>query len=162
MISTDTQKKCPNCEELIHPYATSCPYCSSDLSREEVDVSLPEQEEIPEAPYQVQHEAALDPEQVESPFRFVGSEEEPIEEEPVVGESPPPSEGEDLLVVLKPMAMLLGGMVFLLFGLALFLFARNGVLTLNWNGSWWPFYLVTSLPMLFFGWRSLHEIDEVN
>ncbi len=51
--------------------------------------------------------------------------------------------------------LLLPGAVFFLFGLALYLFSQEGILTLRWNASYWSYYLVLSLPLLYFGWRQV-------
>lgn len=165
MVTSATQKKCHNCEELIHPYATSCPYCGHELEPERAEVVDPEEMEVPPAPYKL-HSNQEQPDYAESPFRLVGSEtiaqtaeeETPFKKEERQEEVV--SSKTDPLDVLKTLSLLLGGMVFFLFGLALVLFSRNGVLTLHWNGNWWPFYLICSIPMLYIGWRSLHELDE--
>lgn len=51
--------------------------------------------------------------------------------------------------------LLLPGVVFLLFGLAILLFAKDGVVTLHWNASFAYFCLVGSLPLLYLGYKSL-------
>lgn len=146
MVFNEEQKKCYQCEELIHPYAESCPYCGCtfELSSEQQQFT----ESIPSSVYQRQS-FELEKE-FESPSLQVVEEKDDDQEAQ-----------EDVLAVIKPTVLLLSGTVFLLFGLSLFLFSHNGVLTLSWNSHWWPFYLILAFPMLFFGSKSLSDVDEV-
>ncbi len=48
----------------------------------------------------------------------------------------------------------------ILFGLILFLFARESTLNLRWDGSLWPAFIVLSLPSLWIGWRLLSGLEE--
>lgn len=56
--------------------------------------------------------------------------------------------------------LLLSGSVFFLFGVILWLFSEDGMLTLRWDSTFWFIYAVLALPLLFFGWRYLSQIED--
>lgn len=51
--------------------------------------------------------------------------------------------------------LLLPGIVFLLFGIALLLFSTDGIFTLKWNQSFAYFYFLGAIPLLYCGYKSL-------
>jgi hypothetical protein len=59
-----------------------------------------------------------------------------------------------------PILFLMAGSVFFLFGLILFLFSKDGMLTLQWASHNSLYFLVLSIPLIFFGWNFLHQFDE--
>jgi len=67
---------------------------------------------------------------------------------------------DDAKSVLLPIAFLVAGSVFFLFGLAVALFSEEGVLTLSWKGEYWFAYLFGGLACLLFGWRALQGVDK--
>lgn len=69
------------------------------------------------------------------------------------------SGGDDFKRVVLAVVFLLSGSVFLMFSLALGLFSRNDVFTLQWDGSYWYIYTLFAIPLLFLGWRSLMKMD---
>lgn len=62
--------------------------------------------------------------------------------------------------LLRPLFFLLPGAVLFLFGLVLFLYSGQQYLTLRWNCDFWPYFLLPSFFLLFFGWRSLCHEEE--
>lgn len=68
------------------------------------------------------------------------------------GEAPSsPFQRKEMIALL----LLLPGVVFFLFGLALTLFCSDGILTLKWNQNLAYFYFLGAVPLLYLGWRSL-------
>lgn len=65
------------------------------------------------------------------------------------GEGSPPR--TDMIALL----LLIPGVAFLLFGLAIMLFSRDGMLTLQWKQSFSLFYFIGAIPLLTLGWRAL-------
>ena len=63
--------------------------------------------------------------------------------------------------VMITVILLLTGSVFFIFSLALALFSRHGVFTLQWDGSYWFIYTLFAIPLLIIGWRSLMRLDDV-
>ena len=96
-----------------------------------------EEQEVPEAPYA-----------------------ESIAESPSTLSPEAEKMGNDFRNLLLITSLLLTGTLFLLFATALLLFSQNGVFTLRWNGDLWFIYLALALPMLFFGWQRLQQINE--
>ena len=71
-------------------------------------------------------------------------------------------ETNDLKEIVLPLLLLSAGSVFFLFGLVLFLFSSDGILTLEWNGHLWYAYFIISLPLTLFGWHTLQKFDNEN
>lgn len=56
--------------------------------------------------------------------------------------------------------LLLTAMVLFLFSVVLFLFSKDGFLVLKWKASYWYFCMAFSLPLFYFGWKVLNQVDE--
>lgn len=119
--------------------ATQCPYCGVQMSAEG-ESSLRE----PEPDF---HEDPL----CASPQR-AAPYARPEAPEPL-------SEGGGSGVLLS-MGLLLPGVAFLLFGMALALFATGDRLTLSWNAHYWWVFFFGAFPLLYYGWMALNELDE--
>lgn len=159
MKQPEKKKLCWNCEGSAPLQDENCPYCGVYLS----PLSLSgRQGDLFDPPYRLGNRN--DQEQVPAPPYAISPAEEQKKAEPsVLAMDAAEEESSEKTVIqeaLLPLILLLSGSAFMLFGLALLLFSRHGVLTLHWNGSYWPFYLVVSLPMLVFGWRSLQQLSE--
>lgn len=178
MSTTDalhTQKQCWNCQQSVQAYAIQCPHCGAELGAVADIESSPYQH----VPYSAQEER--------SPTQDYSIQSAPIPEAPYSSsfrESPQESllpredswnssseevgsyEEEQMWVQqeikrdLKPLLLLLPGAVFFVFGLILLFFSHDGVFVLRWNSAFWPFYLLLSLPLLYFGWRALGAMEE--
>lgn len=146
------KKLCWNCEGNISRELDNCPYCGVYVHSSETgndgywSPSYTPQDKLEEAPsplYSVQEdtfEALVDiPDKVSSVWK-------------------------PIFLVLKkevfPVLFLMSGSIFFLFGLILFLFARESTLNLRWDGSLWPAFIVLSLPSLWIGWRLLSGLEE--
>ncbi|MBA3958479.1 MAG: hypothetical protein H0X51_08845 [Parachlamydiaceae bacterium] len=151
MSAKPKKKLCWNCEGQVSFQQDNCPYCGVYLNPLDDDnkdtlFSPPyrmkageeENQTLPEAPYLVQEEA--------------------IVSEPVAAPLPTTSDG--LKAILIPLTLILSGAVFLLFGLTLMLFSRNGVFTLRWDGTYWFLYMLAGTPMLIYGWKSIFHVEE--
>lgn len=164
------QKMCWSCDGHVHVYELQCPYCGADLSEEEKqelkraiewaqeETSFQDssfEEEISQEKI-VQEKEEMQKELEHPPFASLIEE---IEEATVDGasrwEERGPPENRDLENPLASLLLLLPGSLFFLFGLALFLFSQNGILTFKFSGKYWFVYLLGSWPLLYFGWRSL-------
>lgn len=156
MSTAGKKKLCWNCEGNVSREASNCPYCGVYLHRdqdEEIDIEDDEEEElapiyrsvspennstaIPQAPYSAPQPATRQE-----------------------NEAKPSSVQAEWKNTFIPLLLLLSGSFFLLFGLTLFLFSHNGFLTLQWKESYWPFYLIAALPLLYFGWNDLQNLKE--
>lgn len=165
MPTTETKKKCWNCEEFIHPSAARCPYCNaapkntSNTEDASVTLSPPfrfvttsSDNGTPMSPYT-------------SPFTKEG-EPRPMRQEPPVTPDTPTATAAatntaaNSTNLITALALMLGGSVLFLFGLVLFFYSSKGVFTLHWNAHYWPYYLVTALALLAFGWRSMNNLEK--
>lgn len=164
-MTTETKKKlCWNCEGRVACNEEHCPYCGVYLSpalcsREGSEDDDEEYREEPErgSPHHLGRErvpGGRRPSTFDEEDEGEGSYEEEEEVRTAVLTS-----GE-VRKMAAPMGMLLSGSIFFLFGLALLLFSREGVLTLQWDGEYWYIYLGLSLILLFLGWRSLQFVDD--
>lgn len=152
------QKLCWNCEARVDFGVESCPSCGVYLSTSPLlEQAAPEPVTSVQAPYQhvvLEQESTIP----ESPYQFeeVEATEEPSStEEEEETQATPYWKSE-----VVPMGLLFAGSIFSLFGLALLLFAEDGVLTLKWNGDYWYLYLLLGVPFLTFGWRLLQQTYE--
>lgn len=154
-MARQSQKKklCWNCEGTVSFHEETCPYCGVSvipafLEGAGADFSPPysknhEQDlEVPKSPYDLSPN--LDEEQPEN------SKTETEEIQPAV---------DDFKSSMAAVALLLSGSVLLLFSLVLALFSRDGVLTLQWDGTIWHIYLLVGVPLFLLGWRSLMKIE---
>ncbi len=141
MTKKNEKRLCWNCDGSVSHHLTLCPYCGVDLTQKPDNGS----------PFKSFVSA-------KSPFEMAVSEEEwkkALEEEKEV---PPKEKQEESQKETKQemtaLLLLLPGIVFLLFGLALILFSHDGVISLRWNQNVAYFYLIGALPLLYLGWRT--------
>ena len=115
MVGPTKKKLCWNCEGSVSLQEENCPYCGVYLSPSVGEEGMQEQiEELFDPPYRINEEGRSDV--PTSPF--------PVEANLQLAEE---VRGNDLKKIVLPLSMLLSGTVFFLFGLALFLFSRQGV-----------------------------------
>ena len=163
MNDNEKKKMCWNCEGEVHFYALQCPYCGVDLGSE-TEEGEEEVQDLQDAPYRLV-DTDTEQENVEIPQApyspQYSAEEEETEELEEEQEEPIPFIQPTFKTGIMPLILLLPGVVFVLFGLCLLLFSDgNGFLTLQWRGSFWPFYMISSIPLLLYGWRSMKKIEE--
>lgn len=176
MPTTTIQKKCWNCKEAVHSYASSCPYCGADVSTP--PAAGAEGSNGPLAPpYRLVNSTQQEDMAPPSPFasspRLYPTDE--VWENSQEGSERGAPSGKEALhanlnstngskasmtQVIAPMTMLLSGAVFFMFGLVLLMYSQDGVFTLHWNGNRWPYFLFPSLALLFFGWKSAKKLKD--
>ncbi|MEI8364919.1 MAG: hypothetical protein WCF65_00740 [Parachlamydiaceae bacterium] len=94
-----------------------------------------------------------------SPYGQWSEDSQEPSKESANGSSEPEPSMDEFKKVVVAVTFLLGGSVFFLFGLALVLFSTEGTFSLKWDGSFWYFYMILAIPMLYFGWKSLMKLD---
>ena len=154
MSAVPKKKLCWNCEGNIAKEIDNCPYCGVYVHSPDLDensgwnipyVNNSKREEIPSPLYQIHGENDLESE----------------DSSDKVGEtSQAPSMALQFKEDILPVLLLMSGSIFFLFGIVLFLFSDNGTLTLQWNGNQWPYFLLLSLPCVYFGWKYLLQMDQ--
>lgn len=151
-MSAITKKKlCWNCEGRVAQADENCPYCGVYLSSSSL-INSPDQSSTHIAPYGPGTDKSIPA----SPYGLNKNNGEPEAKEEEVNEivqeeALNPQHKSNLL----PFMLLLAGSIFLVFGLILLVFSRQGVLTLQWDASYWFVYLGLAVVLLFSGWRSL-------
>jgi hypothetical protein len=160
-MTTKTKKKlCWNCEGNVSLENETCPYCGVSL-----DVS-------PMAG------TNFDPITFASPFKPTPSSSlSMIPKAPYVNKSETADSDEreasndeeqdfvftDLHRTLLILLLLSIGNVLVIFGIVLLLFSDNqGIFTLHWHGSYWYFYLLTGIPLLYFGWNETRKLQNTS
>ena len=152
MTALPKRKLCWNCEGNISRELDNCPYCGVYVHSADFEGSsywnpsyTPQEslESVPPPLYSVQESVSEESLHVSNDNSLFWS---------------------DLFLILKqevfPVLFLMSGSVFFLFGLILFLFARDGTLTLRWDGSLWSMFALLSVPSLWMGWSLLHRLEE--
>lgn len=149
-MSTKTHKKlCWNCDGYVHIYEMQCPYCGANLTeypsdKKEQETSL--SEAIEQSAHHVQSNYS------EPPY---GHFEELAEQKKALPQEYEIKEEKDLDNPLATLLLLLPGSVLLLLGLAMLLFSAEGYLTFRFKAKFWFVYLIGSLPLLYFGYKTL-------
>lgn len=147
------KKLCWNCGGNASLEDEHCHYCGVYLSPLPLDGKVDENS-LFKPPYRLD-EVEEDQDVPPSPY---APEQEEIDQTNPQEPTKKEKQSVDLSKeIVLPIFLLLSGMVFLFFSLALLLFSQNGVLTLTWSGSYWAFYMGFALLMLFLGWRTLQK-----
>lgn len=158
-MTASDQKLCWKCEEEVHPQALVCPYCTADLTKSSAKIeSSPPYRFVAAAP-----EESIVPSPLYSPHNIQAEEPNAAAKKNEEQKIPSPTAqlsfkgafDQALISIL----LLLAGTVFFLFSMVLFLYSNEGIFVLRWNANLWPFFFLFSLPLLFFGWRALKQVD---
>ncbi len=144
MSKKDKKKLCWNCEGSTSRIESNCPYCGVYLHPNEEAWEDDEEELSIEPPYKPE---------VKAKDEAFSNAALPTDT-PLSAQTP-----NEMRHVFFPLSCLLGGSIFLFFGLILFFFSDQGVLTLQWNAAYWSVYFLISLPLLWIGWNYLSPYD---
>ena len=158
MNKSQKKRLCWNCEGSVSVSEETCPFCGVS-----VIPAFLEGASVEFAPPYSSHDEK-DLAIPKSPF--AGHEEFEESEHADLKAAKDSEEGDVNVDEFKRVAiavtLLLSGSVFFLFSMALGLFSNNsGLLTLQWDGSYWYVYTALALPLLLLGWRSLMKLDSV-
>lgn len=146
-------KLCWNCEGNVSLSVDDCPYCGVQIE----DVKLYGESVQKREFRSVKEENAVP----DSPFGLYVREPAQVSlEEPSEHEREMLSVFEDMKRILLPLLLLLSGSLFFTFGLSLYLFSEEGVMTLRWSDVYWPFYFGLGCLALILGGRSLARVDD--
>lgn len=146
MTRATKHKLCWNCEGRVQFDQENCPFCGVYLSPSIAKEAPPE---FPEPLYQKANPLEEDAySHQEHSFKENDSTEHFSKER---------RESRD---VILPLALLLSGSIFCLFGIVLFLFSKDGTLTLKWDANFFPFYLIGGAILFFSGWRTLNRLKD--
>jgi hypothetical protein len=148
------QKVCPHCEELVHRYAASCPYCQKDI----VHASLEEKASTSNNPFADVHTKSFGKIEALPNIGMPECEkrEEPLQQEQALDGAFIQQAGHVLLSLFS----LLAGSFFFFFGLLLVLFSENGTFSLEWKASSWPYFIFSAMFLLLTGLWSVSKIEK--
>ncbi len=133
------QKLCQNCDGEVDLDVIFCPYCGSDLLEEKP--SEEDRQKLYPPPYAMK----------KTPIDLT---QEPAQEEAVKEEAAKTPKNSFWALLLFSL-----GVQALLMGALLFIFSHKGVVHLQFDAKSWLFYIVFSMPMLYFGWKAVSQLD---
>lgn len=134
------QKMCWQCEGNVGFNEDNCPYCGVYLHPDEIQT--PKDDDHTFSP----------------PYRLPIADEQHEQEKEEAAVIAPCTQSS-FADFLKPLLTILLGSTLSIFAIILYLFNHNGVFTLQWNADIWYAYLIVSLPLLWYGWRSMPAAD---
>lgn len=166
MKSVEKQKICPSCEARVSLEAEVCPFCAYEINSH---VAKPQNQlfqsqsledslaSLYKPPYQgkrlpTPEEASPEPRRpmkqknVEAALYGQSAEEEI-------------AETKEKKSSLIPTMLLIAASNLFLIGLMLLFFSTSGSLQLEFDATNWFYYCVAALPLFYFGWKKLQEID---
>jgi hypothetical protein len=148
------QKLCFNCEGEIDLDVIVCPFCAADLREEK-----PEQARSRFNPPKDLSGSSKNQETMQSlyPPHYVSkpTEESEAASAPV---QPMVQEEEKQKNIFAPTILLTLGVQLCVLGLLMLFFSHKGVLILKWNAGFWVLYLLASIPLFLFGYKSLSKL----
>ena len=162
MTSNDKKndkRLCWSCEGNVSHHVTQCPYCGVDVrqpvARDEESLfkgfassfqNVP-QNGVPQPPYASSFKRDISVTAEEWNSSLNEEKETPAMEDSSFAPK------QEMIALL----LLLPGVVFFLFALALTLFSHEGVLVLKWNQDIAYFYFLGAVPLLYLGWRAFRQ-----
>jgi hypothetical protein len=177
MKTVDKQKMCPHCEGRIAFEAEICPYCAQEQAVEKSSNSfqapLFQNQSLQESltslytpPYSgkrpvfSQNEKQqpilskensmyrnVTDEKFQDPLQAISNAASTSETEQKEGESS-----------LWPTVFMVAASNFLILGLLQLFFSENGLLKLEWDGSYWFIYCLISLPLFYVGVKKMKSL----
>ncbi|NCF70135.1 MAG: hypothetical protein GWP59_00385 [Chlamydiales bacterium] len=179
MDKGSTVKVCWSCDGKVSNQSVQCPYCGAHLgTQQESSLGVNSQaqssytsEDASQKPrYQqvktVSSEDNFTP--LYSQSTGESSSEDSFERQSFQQASPEASaskhyeeaQASGSVKEMLAFSLLLVAMGLFLFSIILFLFSKDGYLVLKWKSSYWLFCLLLSIPVFFFGWRALGQVEE--
>ncbi len=161
-------KMCPSCEGNIAMDATFCSYCGNNVyEKNDTLANQKVQEDIKSLSYEETLTSLYPP-----PYRPKAIQTTTCKESEDFIESEVDEKSEnnneksfkDASSVkeksaLIPTTLFWLGVNILVFSILLLVFSQNGVLYLKWNAKFWFLYSIISIPLLYFGFKGLKNID---
>jgi hypothetical protein len=143
------QKLCYCCEGEVDLDVIVCPFCAADLREEKPELSRNSFGATASFVKPLRTET-----NAYQPLYEKAEEEVPIQEN-ITTRILPTLKEEGNESVLLPVGLLSVGAHLFMLGLALLLLSDHGVLVLKWNAKYWILYMIASIPLFFFGLRSI-------
>lgn len=150
------QKLCYNCEGEVDLDVIVCPFCAADL-----------REEKPEQGHSTYNPSFLNLNQQTNQSLYPSSY--PLKSAPKeIPLEPEPSEPTETIAdnleeigsknIFMPIVLFTLGVQLFLFGFLMLLFSHKGVVVLKWDAHFWFLYVFSSIPFLYFGYKSIAKL----
>jgi hypothetical protein len=139
---------CLHCEELVHPYASHCPYCQKPVTAQSTTSATSLQASI----------ESLGKIAPINPFEQI--EQKQIDAKNQQPEAVDATFASHVAHVILALFTLLAGSFFFFFGLLVLMFSQNGVFRLEWNVSSWPYFVFSAVTLLIIGLWSLSKVEK--
>jgi hypothetical protein len=150
MKTKKRQKMCYNCEGEIDLDVIVCPFCAADLRSEKPEQQTPSYN--PAATIKnMNTQQSLYP----APNASKTRPEENLEEE---DQELIPETTEEAKNIFVPTILMTLGAQLLIFGILMLIFSSNGAMILKWDARLWYFYVLSSIPLLIFGFKSVNKL----
>jgi hypothetical protein len=156
MHQNQRTKMCPNCEGNVALEESICPYCGSSVfTKNENLTSQKSDDDIKSLSYEETLASLYPP-----PYkpRVIEPSYEKEEEQKDESDQKKQIEKKETNALLPTILFWVGVNIFV-FSFILLLFSHNGVLYLQWNASYWYLYSLISLPLLYFGFRGIKNLN---
>ncbi|MFA6119503.1 MAG: hypothetical protein WCT85_00315 [Parachlamydiales bacterium] len=148
-------KLCPNCDGRVELDANICPFCGNSIlerndtknQKAAADNKTSSYEDTLSSLYPPPYK----PKSMEAVANFSEDQESSDEEET--------EKTANVKSALIPTILFWIGINILTFSLILLFFSHDGILQLEWNAKFWFFYAIMALPLLYFGFKGLKEVD---
>lgn len=157
MSATPKRKLCWNCDGSLALAVDQCTYCGASLKEGAAPPKVKKKPIDSLAPPYAMLQEGSNGVAPQPPFDVVNKQASVEETQEVSAE---PSHTTEATNVFSSLLFLLGGSVFCLFGLVLWLFSQDGVFTLHWNGDYWYVYTTGGAALLFLGWRTMRHLND--
>lgn len=158
MKTKKRQKLCYNCEGEVDLDVIVCPFCAADLRVEKPEMQRPAYDPTASLKNLTTQQSLYPPSYAPEVTEDKSEEEEPVESsepfrEPIHEEE----DGEPKSIWGPTILMTLAAQLFLL-GLLMLIFSKNGVLMLKWDARLWFLYILSSVPLAIFGYKSVSKL----
>jgi len=167
-MQKEQTKMCPSCDGSISMDAIFCPYCGSNVF--EKNENLPDhknQDNVTSLSYEETLSSLYPPPYKPKAIQTVSSKyyEEENDAQTDEDDNQEKQEKDTSLEhneknALIPTVLFWVGINILVFSILLLVFSQNGVLYLKWNAKFWFLYSLISIPLLYFGFKGLKNLDK--
>ena len=189
MDKRTTLKLCWSCDGEVNNQSVQCPYCGSHLGTNQEDSVLNSHKEDTcmtnednqsQPKFQQVERVASSQDSFTPLYSQTNSSAEQHQEQVYKQETPQNSfsqegdlesrdsvarenselESSGSVKEVLAFSLLLTAMGLFLFSVILFLFSKDGYLVLKWKASYWTFCLLLSMPVFYFGWKALNQVED--
>ncbi|HEU64134.1 MAG: hypothetical protein KR126chlam4_00037 [Candidatus Anoxychlamydiales bacterium] len=166
-MQEELTKMCPSCDGSISMDAIFCPYCGSNVFEKNED--LPDkktEDDVKSLSYEETlsslYPPPYKPKAIQTATSKYYEEENDVEKDE--DENQEKLEKKNISEkneknALIPTALFWLGINILVFSVLLLVFSQNGVLYLKWNAKFWFLYSIISIPLVYFGFKGLKNLD---